>query len=890
MGEPFNNVKVLVETIEPFNGTSSRYERWAAKTLTAFNLYCPAISAIIKRGNRPADSSRGLGQDSAGGQSTPTARQTNVVDATSPQEETLVIGDRTFKTSLFRGTTPAGRTETRVQKAKRMRELADAVVAAAEAAEKAEKEGDDDSADVDTTQTETSAEGRSSRTETSVPPPTALTLPVRRTQEQIDWDNTNERLYSVLFLCTKGAAASLVKRFRPRHDQQGDGLKVWVALKEKYQPNSAQRCRALINDLNNLTMQEGTDPEVFITDAWDLKYQLEDLGEPVTETRLADIILHGLPPSYDILRAQLAMLPSADLSVIEHTAKNLFLNRSRQASGRQQRPEPALALAATHTTHGTVARVTCYHCGQPGHKANVCPTKVTSGHRTGRSRAPGTSTRVRQQAATGGRREVKWCQLHNTPHHSNEECRAQQVGHQQVGHQPASDGRTSAGGHPRRRSASQRSAGDTSHPARRTSQPRQQHASTSIAVQPPLPASAGPSAVTQLAPYTSPAEVHLPVPLPTPAEELPVVSGPGLALAAVGRPRTLSSSTDPAPYMSSASGSSLPSQEYSYATTTSLDFASEVPKDPHYSTLAMLMDSGATSHFIDPNLITGCYSLVKTITPLVPPHVIITTGDHRLCGREQGQLPVLVRDFHGQLHQVSLSVILVPGLGRHLFSTGAAKRRGVSTVFAATDYMAVGDLRIPLRTERTLAFVDWLLPADCNIRNSSADPPWLAAAHDSLVQVGEPLPSGVSTPDLLEDDSADGPTAVDSTAVVGVECEGPIAPDGRDRVLRSAGPSDPVRCPNNFSSGQRRALNQLALSVTPTPADPTPLVPPASILTPNPARQVVLSPHQAERKLALERELRSLEEHHLADKVLASSLPAGAAPIGPRWVFRVKPG
>ena len=58
------------------------------------------------------------------------------------------------------------------------------------------------------------------------------------------WDACNQKLYSVLFLSTKGSANSFLERFagRPDSRQQPDGQTAWKAMTEKYLNFSMQRC------------------------------------------------------------------------------------------------------------------------------------------------------------------------------------------------------------------------------------------------------------------------------------------------------------------------------------------------------------------------------------------------------------------------------------------------------------------------------------------------------------------------------------------------------------------------------------------------------------------------------------------------------------------------
>ena len=419
MGESVRTTKILVDSIGSFNGLQGRYEGWVAKTTSAFDLYSPAISEIINGKTRPVDlyaavdgsDSRSIADHSAG---------TDNFSTPAPSARRGVAGTSPVASSGSTSGTPQGRTETRTQRAERLKKAAEAAAAAAlAAAEDAETDGD-----------------QIVQVEVASRDSTVLL------QEQQDWDRANVTLYHVLFLCTTGAAASLVKKFKPRPGAAGDGIAVWSALKNKYQPNDEQHRRALITELNHISMKSSTDPDIFITDVWDLVHKLEDMGEPVSESRIADIILHGLPAEYDPLRLQADIDPEFDLSKIEHTARSMYISRRRAAGthDRQERHQHSLrdsGMVATAVRPGS-AQVSCWGCGAEGHRRSECPLKHqnsnTSGagshtrnnkHRGRRSSQNSSNPSSRGQSRP---REVKWCQLHNTHLHSNEECRAQHAG------------------------------------------------------------------------------------------------------------------------------------------------------------------------------------------------------------------------------------------------------------------------------------------------------------------------------------------------------------------------------------------------------------------------------------------------------------------------------
>ena len=109
------------------------------------------------------------------------------------------------------------------------------------------------------------------------------------------WDTANEHLFSVLRLTTAGAARSVLLKFEPRNGQPGNGREAWLALKNKHQNTSRQRRRALLRLLDNSVMMSGINPDVFLSEVVQLRDELNDLGEVVSNERLTTVILDALP-------------------------------------------------------------------------------------------------------------------------------------------------------------------------------------------------------------------------------------------------------------------------------------------------------------------------------------------------------------------------------------------------------------------------------------------------------------------------------------------------------------------------------------------------------------------------------------------------------------------
>jgi hypothetical protein len=72
----------------------------------------------------------------------------------------------------------------------------------------------------------------------------------------------------------------------------------WEALRLQFQSRDASQMNLLSQQLQNITMKDGTDVEKYITKAKDLKNRLTVLGEPISERMLMNL-LNWLLCSYE---------------------------------------------------------------------------------------------------------------------------------------------------------------------------------------------------------------------------------------------------------------------------------------------------------------------------------------------------------------------------------------------------------------------------------------------------------------------------------------------------------------------------------------------------------------------------------------------------------------
>ncbi|CAN0360431.1 unnamed protein product, partial [Ascophyllum nodosum] len=121
----------------------------------------------------------------------------------------------------------------------------------------------------------------------------------------------------------------------------------------------------------------------------------------------------------------------------------------------------------------------------------------------------------------------------------------------------------------------------------------------------------------------------------------------------------------------------------------------------------MLVDSGSSKHFVDPELVHKVESRMQNYTNISPPMEIKAAGHNTLLGIAQGTLLVVVRDTQGICRTVKLPIVLVPGLGRNLFSTAMAAQKGVkTTITKAGSIVDLGLFSIQLSRSDNLDHLD----------------------------------------------------------------------------------------------------------------------------------------------------------------------------------------
>ncbi len=121
---------------------------------------------------------------------------------------------------------------------------------------------------------------------------------------------------------------------------------------------------------------------------------------------------------------------------------------------------------------------------------------------------------------------------------------------------------------------------------------------------------------------------------------------------------------------------------------------------------SMMVDSGASDHYVDDKLVPWIRSKMVHLRQINPAREITTAGMHTLYGTATGDIVCQVADSNGKMHTAHIPIVIVPGIGKHLFSSGSAKSRGINTVIGNSPRLEKDDIYFPLREDGRLFKID----------------------------------------------------------------------------------------------------------------------------------------------------------------------------------------
>ena len=143
------------------------------------------------------------------------------------------------------------------------------------------------------------------------------------------WKRACETLFSVLYLVSSGPAATLVRQYEDITSAGvlGQGQKAWNALYTKFNSNSKEARRACYENLVNFRMEQGQDPDDYTIKLTEIRGQLHEMGEKVSDERFEDILLQGLTDDYEFVKMTSFHSPNFGIDVIKSMMRNLYIDR-----------------------------------------------------------------------------------------------------------------------------------------------------------------------------------------------------------------------------------------------------------------------------------------------------------------------------------------------------------------------------------------------------------------------------------------------------------------------------------------------------------------------------------------------------------------------------------
>ena len=223
------------------------------------------------------------------------------------------------------------------------------------------------------------------------------------TTEQAAFDQANKDLYAILFLVTEKPAALLVaKHAEDSRGTRGNGQAAMQELESKYLRITNESIRATQRALAESNMTAGQDPDEYINEATLLRERLSEMDEPITDRHFMDIILQGLTDEYKDVKLMTWKDPDMNLAKIKSVLRHVYQDEQSRKKTTGIAGRGYAMQAATGT-----GVVICRNCGIAGHYERGCAMPRKDGKVN------------KSESKNGG---AKWCSLHNTTTHSNEEC------------------------------------------------------------------------------------------------------------------------------------------------------------------------------------------------------------------------------------------------------------------------------------------------------------------------------------------------------------------------------------------------------------------------------------------------------------------------------------
>ena len=215
-----------------------------------------------------------------------------------------------------------------------------------------------------------------------------------------EYNRANEDLYAMLFLLVELPASLCVQK--PENDDEisGDGQAAFKELCNTYDKVTDEVIRATMEELMNTPMGPGQNPDDYFNQKRLLRIRAEKMGEHISDRYFKDICVTGFTNNYKDVKMMMYRDPSFDVDQMQTTIRHMFLDeQSRNGTKGRIAGRGSVMTAVTSEQD-----IICYWCKNRGHSKKDCP-------------------KFKSRTKPAG--AAKWCSVHRTTTHRNEECYSQ---------------------------------------------------------------------------------------------------------------------------------------------------------------------------------------------------------------------------------------------------------------------------------------------------------------------------------------------------------------------------------------------------------------------------------------------------------------------------------
>ena len=235
-------------------------------------------------------------------------------------------------------------------------------------------------------------------------------LPLRKGEEKptdtakiADYNRANEDLYAMLYFLVELPAALCVQKYEHESKISGDGQADTrsSAATTTRSPMRQKVIRATIEELVNTSMEPRQNPDDYFNKKRLLRIRIEKMGEKVSDRWFKDICVTRFTDDYKDVKMLMYRDSSFDIDQMQTTMRHMFLD---QQSRNGTKGRIAGCGTAMTTKTSTDHDVYYFKCKERGHTKRNCP-------------------KFKPRTKPDG--EAKWCSVHRTTSHSDEECYSQ---------------------------------------------------------------------------------------------------------------------------------------------------------------------------------------------------------------------------------------------------------------------------------------------------------------------------------------------------------------------------------------------------------------------------------------------------------------------------------